>query len=165
MGGQGSGGSNRLSDEERKARGTYRADQSDELYDQRAAAKILQGPWLSAIPEPDFPLTPIGRKKFDEITQALFEQGKLTQIAVGKATSAGVLWQKIATAIGKGRSPATADLKFYDKIVDELQIARDAKVIASPKRSRFADAGFSNSRTSPIRLLTAADLSKERQNR
>lgn len=164
MGAKGSGGQNRLTDEEKKARGTFRADRSDDVYDQRAAAKVLQGPWLSAIPEPTLPLSGAARGKYDEWTKLLFDQGRLTQVAVSEAQVGAIAWGKVATALEKGKSPATADLNLIKNVEKDLRIAADAPVLASPTRSRFADSGFANSRTSPIRLLTAADLSKERQN-
>lgn len=62
MGGIGSGGHNRLSDEEKKRRGTFRPDNSAEVYNARAAEKIVSGPWLTRIPDPELPLGKLGKK-------------------------------------------------------------------------------------------------------
>ena len=56
MDGRGTGRGHRLSDEEKKRRGTFRADTSEEAHRARAAEKIVSGPWLSQIPKPTLPL-------------------------------------------------------------------------------------------------------------
>lgn len=156
MGGRGSGGWNRLSDEEKKARGTFRADQSEEVYGAKRAATIITGPWLSSIPEPDFPLTDIGRAKYDEWTQELFDQKKLTKIAVTRASALALQFQKIAKRASEGKDVSASDQAKFQSGLRDLDIAQHAKVTAEPGKSRFADVGFADKKSSPIRLLRPA---------
>lgn len=153
MGGRGSGGHNRLSDDEKRARGTFRPDQSDDVYDARqASATILAGPWLTSIPEPDFPLNDVGRSKYDEWTNELFTQRKLTKIAVTRASALALLYQKIAKRAGEGKDVSASDHAKFQSGLRELDIATHAKVTAQPGKSRFEGVGFANKRTTPFRL-------------
>lgn len=153
MGGQGSGGSNRLSDAEKKARGTFRPDHSDEVYNAQQAAKILQGPWLNEVPEPDYPLNEFGRAAYDGWTRLMLEQGKLTKVAASLAGLAAVLKQKIKGRLETGKSVSTDDIKTLARLEADMGVAENAPVIGNkPERSRFADAGFANKRTPTFRL-------------
>jgi len=148
----GSGGTNRLSDEEKKRPGPFLADLSEEVYALNAGAKIVQGPWLSEIPEPDFALRPEGRAKYNEWTKELFEQNKLTLITVTQASALALQYQQIVKRSSEGKDiPAAVFAKFQSGMRD-LNIAQNAKVTAGPTKSRFADSGFSNRRLSPFRL-------------
>lgn len=157
MGGRGSGGHNRLSDAEKKARGTFRPDCSDEVYAAKAASKVVTGPWLSAIPEPSIPLNAVGRAKYDQIAKLLFEGNKLTQVTVGDCERMAVMHQQMHDRLNAGKSVSMDLIKRMDAISVRLRIAEDAPAIANPnQKSRFAGVGFSNSRTSPIRLRASS---------
>ncbi len=148
----GHGGQNKLSDEEKKRRGTFRADRSEETYAAQAGAKVVQGPWLSEIPEPDFPLRPEGRAKYNEWTKELFEQNKLTLITVTQASALALLHQQIVKRSSEGKDIAASVFAKFQSGMRDLNSAQNAKVTAGPTRSRFADSGFSNRRLSPFRL-------------
>lgn len=152
MGGRGSGGHNRLSDEEKKARGTFRPDQSDENYDDRAGAKIIAGPWLSEIPEPDYPLNDTGRAKYDQWTKELFEQGKLTSVTVTQASALALLHQKIHRRAVEGKDVSAHDHAKFQSGLRDLNIAQHAKITAAPGKNRWADIGFAGKKSTPIRL-------------
>lgn len=152
MGGFGSGGHNRLSDSEKKRRGTFRADQSEEVMTEAAAAKVVSGPWLSSIPDPELPLGETGKKKYDELTKALFDQNKLTAITRLLAEQAAMLFEQQYLRLSAGKPiPASLSDKLQ-RALSQLKIAEDAKPIANPegKRNRFAGSGFS-SRLRPAR--------------
>lgn len=146
MGGRGSGGSNRLSDEEKRRRGTFRADRSDESYAEAAAAKVVSGPWLTSIPEPELPLNEHGRRKYGELTKVLFEANKLTAVTRMFSEQAAVLFQEQHARLSAGK-PVPASLS--DKIqraLSMLKIAEDAKPIETPegRKNKFARCGFAS---------------------
>lgn len=152
MGGNGSG-RHRLTDEEKKRRGTFRADQSDAVYAAKAAEKVVIGPWLTAIPKSTIPLNEIGQAKYDELTNLLFNQNKLTTVTCGDCERMAVMHQQMHERLSNGK-PVPMDLiKRMDAISVRLRIAEDAPPIANPnERNRFEGSGFSNSRSSPYRL-------------
>lgn len=157
MGGRGSGGSNRLSDEEKKRRGTFRADNSEEVYAERQAAKVVVGPWLSEIPEPEYTLNAVGRKKYDELTGELLKQSKLTAVSVMRASIVALLHQKFDHLAANGKYPSANDVAKLTSALRDLDIAQNAQVTApGGAKNKFAGCGFSNSRTSPIRLRVPA---------
>lgn len=154
MGGMGSGRP-RLSDEEKKRRGTYRPSNEKKL-EERRVAKVIAGPWLTSIPEPEYVLNDVGRAKYDELTGELFDQRKLTKITVTLASVAALMHQKFADMAENGKYPSANDVSKFQSALRELNIASHAKVTAAPgQKNRFAGSGFSNSRTSPIRLRVA----------
>lgn len=153
MGGKGSGGNGRLTDAEKRAKGTYRSDRSDEVYAAKAAEKVITGPWLTSIPEPTLPLNEVGRAKYNDITKILFQGNKLTAVTCMDCEVLALHWQSVEAKIAAGKAPSTDSLKQIASITARLRIAEDAPAIANPnQKNRFAGSGFSNSRTSPITL-------------
>lgn len=157
MGGKGSGGHNRLSDEEKKRRGTFRAHLSEEAYDQRAAQTVIAGPWLPSIPEPSFPLDEVGRKTYDELTTMLFEQNKLTLVTKMWAEQAAIGQQEIHRLMKAGKTVRASHLNQVERALRALKIAEDAKPIANPAgtANKFEACGFANRRNATVRLRRA----------
>lgn len=145
MGGPGSGRRRTLTDEERKARGTFKVSRSDEVAIQRAAEKIIAGPWLTEIPNPTLPLSGVGLKKYQELTRALFDQNKLTIITQARAEQAALLIQQQHERLTKGKSVPAAMTIQIERMLRDLDIASKAKPIASPgeQRKKFGRVGFS----------------------
>lgn len=146
MGGVGSGGNNRLTDEDRKRRGTFRPDRTDAERDAAAAARVVNGPWLREIPEPKLPLNEVGRQKYDELTTMLFEQNKLTLVTCMIAEEAASLFQEKHRRMAAGK-PVPASLSTQlQRALGQLKIAEDAPPIANPagKKNKFAECGFSS---------------------
>lgn len=153
MGGMGSGGHNRLSDEEKKRRGTFRADNSEAIYNARAAEKVVVGPWLTALPKPKVPLKGEGKKKYEELGNLLLNSNKLTTVTCMQIEQVSLLWQKMLNMLEAGQDPPVSLHKQIDKILVALRVAENAPAIGNPnEKSRFEGAGFSNSRNSPYRL-------------
>jgi hypothetical protein len=154
MGGQGSGGGNRLSDEERKARGTFRSDRSDAERDAAKASKVVTGHWLPTIPPPTFPLNDVGKKKYDELTRILFAQNKLTIVTQMQAEMAARQFEKIYTITAAGKDPSASDMTELAKALGQLKIAEDAPPIANPEGriNKFASCGFSTRRNASVRV-------------
>lgn len=152
MGGQGSGRI-RIGDAEKRARGTFRKDQSDDVLQLRAAQKVVTGPWLTVIPKPSIPLNEVGQAKYDELTKILFAGNKLTTVTCGDCERMAVMHQQMHARLEAGK-PVSMDLiKRMDSISVRLRIAEDAPAIADPnEKNRFAGSGFANRRSSPIRL-------------
>ena len=141
----GSGRGHRLTDEEKKRRGTFRPDMSEEVYKARAAEKIVTGPWLKQIPEPECPLGEVGRRKYDEFTRQLFDQNKLTSVTQMYAEIASGLFEKIHSLKAAGKHPTGSDVTQLQRALDALKIAEDAPKIANPgKQNKFASCGFSS---------------------
>lgn len=150
MGGRGSGGHNRLSDEEKRRRGTFRADQSDKIYEDRAASKVVAGPWLERIPEPELPLNEVGKKKYHDLARALYDANKLTSVTRMQAEQAAVLHQEQHRRLTAGEPiPASLSEKLQ-RALAALKIAEDAPQIKNPEaaQNRFAASGFSNRKNS-----------------
>lgn len=156
MGGIGSGGRGRLSDEEKKRKGTFRTDRSDAVYDSQAAEKVITGPWLTAIPDPSIPLNEVGAAKYQELADLLFKGNKLTKVTCGDCERMAVMHQQMHERLSAGKSVPMDLIKRMDSISVRLRIADDAPAIANPnQKNRFSNSGFSNSRASPFRLRVA----------
>lgn len=158
MGGIGSGGGNRLSDEEHRRKGTFREDRSRETQIAEAAKKVVTGPWLSSIPEPELPLNEFGKKKYDELAHALFDQNKLTNVTRMLAEQAALLFQEQHRRL-TANLPVTASLSDkLQRALAALKIAEDAAPITNPEGriNKFARSGFSNRRTATVRVLASA---------
>lgn len=148
-----SGGNNRLSDAEKKAKGTFRADQSEAVYAARAGANVITGVFLSRIPEPTIPLNDDGLAKYDEYTKLLFDQNKLTVVTCGDCERYAVMHQQMCARLSAGKNVPMDLIKRMDAISIRLRIAENAPTIASPgAKNRFEGAGFSNSKSSAYRL-------------
>jgi len=154
MGGIGSGRIRTLSDEERKKRGTYNEATSEEAALARAAEKIVAGPWLPKIPEPEMPLNQVGRDKYFQIAQLLFDQNKLTQVTCDMCLNYATLFQSVHARLKAGKTVSVDASKRMDAILQKLRVAENAPTIASPTRNRFDGVGLRNSKTPPIRLRT-----------
>lgn len=153
MGGKGSGGNNRLSDAEKKARGTFRPDQSDDAYNAKAAEKVITGPWLPSVPEPRLPLSPVGRDKYFEYANFLFEQGKLTRVVCDDIERFAVMHQQAHARLEAGKTVSMDLIKKMDAIAQRLRIAESAPAIASPgARNKFASIGTASSVVRSFRL-------------
>ena len=156
MGGRGSGGG-RLSDEEKKAKGTFKPSRSDAVYDARAAAKVITGPWLTAIPEPSLPLNEAGRAKYDELANLLFQGNKLTKVTCMDCEVVALHWQNVQAKVAAGLPPSTDTLKQIASITARLKIAEEAAPIANPaQRNKFASIGTANNVVSTFRLRPPA---------
>lgn len=151
-GGLGSGRIRNLSDEERKKRGTFREDTSEAASLARAAEKIVTGPWLPKIPEPEMPLNEVGRSKYYQIAQLLFDQNKLTQVTCDMCLNYAVLFQSSHARLAAGKTVSADASKRMDAILQKLRVAENAPTIAAPTRNRFEGVGLRNSRTPSIRL-------------
>lgn len=146
-------GRHALSDAEKKAKGTFRPDQSEAVYSAKRAEKVIVGPWLTSIPDPEMPLNAVGRAKYDEITKLLFDQNKLTKVTCMDCEILALHWQNVQGRIAAGKAPSSDSLKQISTITQRLRIAEDAPAIANPnQKNRFEGSGFSNNRASPIRL-------------
>jgi hypothetical protein len=147
------GGSNRLSDEEKKAKGTFRADRSDAVYAERAAGKVITGVFLSKIPEPNLPLNEVGRAMYDKMAKLLFEQNKLTEVTCLDCENLGLIQQQMDARMRAGKAVASDMIKRKDAILVRLRVAENAPAVASPgEKNRFEGSGFSNSRIKAFRL-------------
>lgn len=148
------GGHNRLTDAEKIARGTFRPSRGEAVYKADLGAKVIAGPWLDAIPEPQLPLGPEARMKYDELARMLFDQNKLTVVTRSIAEGAAVLFGQIHRRESEGRDVPASMAARYLGALQNLKIAEEAPEIATPgnKRNAFDFCGFANRPRPPARL-------------
>jgi hypothetical protein len=153
MAGNSNSGRPSLSDAEKKALGTFRQDRSEEVRLARDAAKIVTGIFLPKVPEPSLPLNEIGRGKYFEIATLLFNDGKLSMIVVEDVQRYAVMFQQASARMTAGKHVSQQLLDAMDSLLRRLRVAESAKPLApAEKGKRFDGAGFSNNRSSPLRL-------------
>lgn len=154
MGGYGSGRRIQSSDEDKKARGVFRADRSEEAVLSKKVAKLFVGPWLTEIPEPELPLGEVGRAKYFELTRALKEQGKLSKPLIMRAEMAAMMWEKIHDLKARGEYPSGSDQSQLQRALDALDLANKATPIDNPdKKNKFEGHGWANKKKATFRLL------------
>lgn len=153
MGGKGSGGHNSLTDEEKKARGTFRADRSEAARLADAAKTVITGPWLLDVPKPTLPLNEVGRAKYDEYTKLLLDGGKLTRVVCDDIERYAVMHQQMDARLKAGKTVSMDLLKQMNSIAVRLRIADNAPTIASPgARNKFASIGTAATVVQTFRL-------------
>jgi hypothetical protein len=152
------GRGNRLTDAERKARGTYRADESEAVYAARDAAKIVKGPWLDHIPDPTVKLNDVGMRKYEEITRGLLDAGRLNMHFKDMAEAVALMYQQIVAASETGKPVSGQFFYQYQLAMKGLRLQEDAKPIAEREGSnKFAGIGLANKRGSSLRLLKSSE--------
>lgn len=145
----------RLSDAEKKAKGTFRADESSAALDKKLAEKVIRGVFLTRIPVPRLPLGDIGSQEYNRVAGELLRQLKLTEWSAGRAALFAHVHEKIYIKAGKGGYASGDDVKTYQALLRELDIATHAEVTApGATQNRFATCGFAYSRTPALRLRT-----------
>ena len=161
MGGMGSGGHNRLSDAEKKRKGTFRKDQSAQAHNAKAVKKVVAGPWLSKIPQPSLPLDEVATKRYQEICQHLMDQGKLTVMTCEVVQAMALRHAKMKKMLDEGKDLPAYLIKEIQNDAKVLCIAEDPdQAVGTPRRSRFAGVGFSQDRTAQVsirRVTTGRD--------
>jgi hypothetical protein len=70
---------NGVSDERRKASGSFRPSNSEEARGRRLSAKVFAGPGFQDIPDPEFPFGEYGLRKYFELAGRLLREGKLSR--------------------------------------------------------------------------------------
>lgn len=150
-------GRKRLTDEEKKKRGTFRADKSEKAYADKDVSNVVKGLFLPRIPEPELNLDEVGKKKYLEVAQMLLDQGNLTMITQMKAELAGLQWQKFYAKAKAGEPVTASDENQMQRLLDALGIAEKAPVMAGTEQpNKFRACGFANDPASSFRLLKTA---------
>lgn len=153
MGGIGSGGHNRLSEAEKLRRhGKVKSTRTDAAYAKAAAEKVVVGPWLSAVPDPEYPLDENGRKKYFELARTLFDAGKLTLATKMLCEQVAVLHQQVFKRLAEGQMVPTNMSEKIQRAIMQLGIAENGPKIAGPKEKtgKFDHSGFANRRPSKV---------------
>jgi hypothetical protein len=150
----------RLSDEEKKRRGTFRANQSADAQRARLASKIVTGVFLSEIPEPTLPLGEKGsvrRNEYDRLAQMLYEQGNLTHITLRLAEVAANTYGQMHDALSTGKTVSKHLGDLYYRTIAKLEVLEKAPNIASPgKKNKFEGHGWAHKAGSAVRLIKSA---------
>lgn len=158
MGGMGSGRP-RLSDAEKKAKGTFRADESEEARLAKNASKVITGVFFAKVPEPSLPLDAVGKAYYFNQATLLLNGNKLTSVTCGDCERMAVMHQQMHARLLAGK-PVSMDLiKRMDAISVRLGIAEVATPIANPgQQNKFARSGFfatATTRVSKVRLRSS----------
>lgn len=144
-------GRNRLSDDEKRARGTFQSNTSADAYGRREVSKVLQFPVLREIPKPTFHLGDRGMETFNFWARKLLDAGMLTRLTLDKIEGLALADDKLAARLKAGReiSDATLNARLqYLKYLEGLNV--DTAVVAGQtKKSAFATNGFPNRLRSP----------------
>lgn len=123
----------------------------------KGADKIVTGPWISEIPEPDLPLGRLGKKRYGELCRALLEQQKLTVVTLALVEQVAVLTDEQERRI---KAKLGIPLGLTDKMqraLAQLKIAEGARQIGGhPRENKFAGSGFAHRGAAPVRLRRVA---------
>jgi hypothetical protein len=137
----------KMSDAEKKAKGIFDPRWSEQAGKDKMAAKVIPGPWLSTVPKPDFDLDEVGKKKYNELCDALLEQKKLTMVTRQHAQNIALIQMQISKLLAMGKLIPNNLFVTMKQSTMLLGIAEDAKNIGpEPKasESKWGFAGFAN---------------------
>jgi hypothetical protein len=137
----------KMSDAEKKAKGIFDPRWSEQAGKDRMAAKIISGPWLSAVPKPDFALDRVGMVKYNELCNALLDQNKLTMVTRQHAQNIALIQMQISKMLTMGKLIPNNLFVTMKQSTMLLGIAEDAKNIGPPPKaseSKWGFAGFAN---------------------
>lgn len=112
-----------LSDEEKKARGTFDPRYSASAKSARSESNIVSifGDRLEAVPEPSVPLTPTADQFYRKWAQRLFDMGKLTELAVIEVQAAANAQHAIETRMRDGKLPRAGDQTAITRFLNRMR--------------------------------------------
>jgi hypothetical protein len=151
--------SSHIDDDERKRRGTFRADRNDQVnFQDYADRKILPFPVLVDIPQPSLPLNDVGRMKYFEICETLKNSGRFVTFTRDIAESVGALWQTMHANMAAGKGISASTINQLRNLYDNLGVNEsNTKVIngrgQGSKENPFATNGVAarhTPRTRPV---------------
>lgn len=147
----------RLSDEEKRRRGTFQSPYSDEKYAAKDAAKVITGIFLAKVDEPELPLNEIGRKKYFELATMLLDGGKLTTVTRMNCEATASVWQKMHATLESGKPIPAQVTNQYNSMMRDLRVAENAPSIATEnQKNKFAAIGNANTVLQTFRLRRSA---------
>lgn len=136
-----------LSDEEKKARGTFRAGTSTEVRNRKLGEKVFAGPGYQDVPDPEFPLGDIGLKQYFRLAgRVLREKGRLSDVIQRACESYSILWEEAYTRRITGKKVPASIVERMDRSLSILKLAEVATVVdpdaADPKKNPFRACGL-----------------------
>jgi hypothetical protein len=121
-----------LSDEEKKARGTFRENESVEVRRRKLGEKIFAGPGYQDVPDPEFPLGEIGLKQYFRLAgRALKEKGRLSDAIQRACESYAILWEEAYVRRTTGKKIPAGLVERMDRSLAILKLAEVATVVDS----------------------------------
>lgn len=142
-----------LSDAEKKSRGTYRADRSEEARLGRAVGKVLAFPIMSEIPSSGiaFPDRSRGDLVYKEFCSDLMRAGLLTKISQKWIEQFALSEHTIAAYIAQGKLVPVRIMEMRRSALLELKMLNvDQEIVSRQMKSnRFATNGFPTRLGSP----------------
>lgn len=137
-----------LTDEEKKAKGTFDPRYSAEARSERAGSVVVAFPTLQDVPPCRFPLTPggAGQATYDQLIRTLHEQKRLTVLLHMEVEMLAAGLDNIHARMAQGKNvPASAFTNILARI-DKLQRADHDRAYqgsqTEPQRNKFARNGF-----------------------
>jgi hypothetical protein len=133
-----------LTDEEKKARGTFEERDSEVNRTKRHLATVHAFPTFREIPEPTVPLGEAGRRAYDKWARILFDAGHLTEISQGFIQIVGQYEDASAYYHERGKPLPTQWVQIHKAALGELKYLNADKSLA-PKQEKsnpFARNGF-----------------------
>lgn len=135
-----------LSDEEKAARGTLQAGNTQADYDkQYAERKILPFPVMTEVPVSQLPLNDVGSKKYHEVAEMLLAAGRLSVLTQTAAEQLAMQHQAMAMEMEKGKPPSASRLTQIRRLMDDLGLGKIDKPLqgtAKPEKNPFHTNGF-----------------------
>jgi hypothetical protein len=134
-----------VSDEEKKAKGTFNAAFSREARAKKLGEKVFAGPGYQDVPDPEFPMGEVGQLQYFRLAgRVLKEKGRLSDAIQRACESYAMLWEEAYDRKMAGKRVPLTVIERMDRSLGILKLAEQATVIdpdAEPKINPFSACG------------------------
>lgn len=153
---------NGVSDEQRKASGSFRPSNSEEARGRRLSEKVFAGPGFVDIPDPDYPFGEYGLRKYYELAGRLLKQGKLSGSTMQIAEQLAIQYEIQHQRASCGQKPGTSTTAVIMRLLALLKLTDDltpvgGNVSVTPQENPYDVCGALLAPFTPGRLREAAD--------
>lgn len=134
------------SDEQKKAKGTFKPSQSDEARRTVAVSNVLVFPAIPSIPKCSLPIPEdgAGMRAYNSTCQDLLNAGLLTKITLRLAENLALVEHNIESSLLAGKKVTGRDLTVRASVVSKLEMLNvDQNIVAGQtKKGTFGTNGF-----------------------
>jgi len=132
-----------ISDDEKRARGTFKAGFDSETRKNKKAEKILAFPTLHEVPPPTFPLGEKGQKTYDTWARRLLEAECLNEVTKGFLENLALTEDKIHARIKEGKEIPDKTMEIRRSMLLKLESLNvDTSRIPKKADNKFTHNGF-----------------------